>query len=59
MKLTKIEKINLAEKIKTEGVHTETTGNAVVENNFYKYRNRLACITTKNGKIYDVIVYGC
>lgn len=59
MKLTKTEKINLAERIKAEGIHTETTGNAVIKNDFYKYRNHLACIATKNGKLFDVTVYGC
>ena len=59
MKLTKKEKASLAERIKAEGTLKEVTHNDFFENNFYTYRNRLANIQIKNGKLHDVIIYGC
>ena len=59
MKLTKKEKASLAERIKAEGTLKEVTNNDFFENNFYAYRNRLANIQIKNGKLHDVIIYGC
>ena len=58
MKLSRKEKEILADRIRVEGIFKETTGNETYENNFYSFRNRLANIQLKNGRLHDVIIYG-